>query len=235
MVGVVPYVSMGDERRREAAIRLFRKYVDAFVEPYGICPWSAPARRSGHVREVVLCEPIATIPPILEAIESLAVDPEIEIGILIFPRVALDRASWAHFVADVRSADSEARSLSVPFAMAEFHPEAAPVLEPSGAFVSFLRRTPDPTIQLVRRTALERVRGQDDQGSGFFDPAMIERLLEKPLAQKKPQLHDRVESHNRATIGEAGLAKIAALLDALKHERDATYAALEAEEASAAQ
>jgi hypothetical protein len=224
---------MGDERRREAAIRLFRKYVDAFVEPYGICPWSAPARRSGHVRELVLLDAEPIIEPILAAIESLAVDPAIEIGILIFPCIRLDRATWAHFVADVRSADSDARERSVPFAMAEFHPEAAPVLEPSGAFVSFLRRTPDPTIQLVRRTALERVRGQDDQGSGFFDPAMIERLLEKPLAQKKPQLHDRVEAHNRATVSEAGLAKIAALLDALKRERDATYAALDAESAAA--
>jgi hypothetical protein len=224
---------MGDERRREAAIRLFRKYVDVFVEPYGICPWSAPARRAGHVRELVLLETLPTIEPILAAIESLAVDPEIEIGILIFPCITLDRATWAHFVADVRSADADARDRSVPFAMAEFHPEASPLLEPSGAFVSFLRRTPDPTIQLVRRTALERVRGQDDQGSGFFDPEMIERLLEKPLAQKKPQLHDRVEAHNRRAVSEAGLAKIAALLDALKHERDATYAALDAEIAAA--
>ncbi|MGZ3416452.1 MAG: DUF1415 family protein [Polyangiales bacterium] len=226
---------MGDERRKETAIRLFRKYVDAFVEPYGICPWSAPARRGGHVREVVLLDRTPAMSPTLAAIEALATDPEIEIGILIFPRVELDRPTWARFVADVRTADSEKRDRAVPFAMAEFHPEAPPVLAPSGAFVSFLRRTPDPTIQLVRRTALDRVRGDEDHGSAYFDPAMIEQLLEKQLVAKKPRLHDRVESHNRRAVSEAGLAKIATLLDALKHERDATYAALEADEATAAQ
>jgi hypothetical protein len=220
---------MGDERPgdplAEAAIRMFRIYVERFVEPLGICPWAAPARRDGRVRERVVLSATPIVDDALAAMRTL--DAHVEIGILIFPRVTLDRAEWARFVAHVREADTIRA-----FAMAEFHPEAPAALEPSGKFVSFLRRTPDPTIQLVRQSALERVREGDDQGSGFFDPQMLDALLAKALEPARPPLHDRVEKHNRETIAEQGLERIARLLDEIRRERDVLYASIETRGAS---
>ncbi len=93
----------------------------------------------------------------------------------------------------------EARRLR-PFAMAEFHPDAPAVLAPAGAFTSFVRRTPDPTLQLVRQSALARVRrGSGNSGSNYFDPSMVERLYEQlqagtPMEEPEAPLHERVHA-----------------------------------------
>ena len=60
-----------------------------------------------------------------------------------------------------------------PFAMAAFHPDAAADLDDPERLIPFLRRTPDPTIQLVRQEALERVRGRHPQGTAFVDPQLF--------------------------------------------------------------
>lgn len=205
-----------DARLAEEAIRVFRRYAVELVEDLGLCPWARAARREGRVREQVVLTPELDMARTLAAVDTF--DASVEIGIILFPRVAVDRSTFEQFVAEVRT------HRPAPFAMAEFHPRARAVLDPPGAFTSFVRRTPDPTIQLVRQSALEHVRrGDKNHGSGYFDPAMIETLL---AATVEPALHERVLDANRRTIAGLGLAEMSQRFDAIRQDRDASYARL---------
>lgn len=202
-----------DARLAEAAIRVFRRYSVELVEDLGLCPWARVARREGRVREAVVVTPGLDLDRTLAAVDSF--DERVEIGIVLFPRATADRPSFERFVAEVRELRPS------PFAMAEFHPDASAVLSPPGAFTSFVRRTPDPTIQLVRQSALERVRRGDNHGSGYFDPQMLDTLL---LSAAEPALHERVADTNRAIIADLGVEEMARRFDEIRHDRDATYA-----------
>ena len=75
--------------------------------------------------------------------------------------------------------------------------------------VSFIRRSPDPTLQLVRATVLEAVRG--DQGSVFVDPASLRP--EVLLAAAPPaSVSERIARANLETLRREGAERIAALL-----------------------
>lgn len=200
-----------DARLAAEAIRLFRRYSVELVEGFGLCPWARTARRDGHVRERVLRDLTGAI----AAIDELAADPEVEIGILLFPLLDGDRATFERAVAELRV------ERPAPFAMAEFHPVAPSVTHPPGAFTSFIRRTPDPTIQLVRKSALDHVRRGDNHGSGFFDVRMLDTLV---AGTEGPPLHERVLETNRKTVEAHGLAEIARRFDDIRRDRDASYA-----------
>lgn len=201
-----------DARLAEEAIRVFRRYAVELVEELGLCPWARAARQQGRVRERVI--PALDLPAVLSAIDAL--DDDVEIGIVLFPLVEIDRPAFERFVATVRTARA------APFAMAEFHPDAPAVLDPPGAFTSFVRRTPDPTIQLVRQSALEHVRrGDKNHGSGFFDVNMLDTLL---TATGEPPLHERVLNANRRTIEALGVGEMSRRFDEIRRDRDASYA-----------
>lgn len=211
-----------DSRLRDEAIRLFRRYAVEMVEGLSLCPWAFVSRRDGHVRETVVLEPDLDVGRVMRAIDELS-DPEIEIGIVLFPRVEVDRATFERFVVEVRQCDEAARRPpNEAWALADFHPEAPPLLEPDGAFTNFVRRTPDPTIQLVRQSALQRVRRGDNHGSGYFDIRLLTEDTVFPPVE--PPLHERVLETNREQVARAGLAEVAARFAEIKADRDATYA-----------
>lgn len=203
-----------DARLADEAIRLFRRYSLEIVEALGLCPWARGARRDGHVRERV----VHTREQAISAMDALAEDETIEIAILLFPRLDVDRPTFARFVAELRELRTS------PFAMAEFHPEAAPVLEPPGAFTSFVRRTPDPTIQLVRKSALEQVRRGEAHGSGFFDISLISQIESVLTVSREPPLYERVLDTNRRTIEALGVSELERRCDDIRRDRNASYA-----------
>jgi hypothetical protein len=212
-----------DSQLRSEAIRVFRRYAVELVEGLSLCPWAFVSRRDGHVREVVITEPELDLARVARAIDELSADPAIEIGIVLFPRAEVDRATFERFVIQVRTHDeSLRRGFGEAWAMAEFHPDAPAVLTPDGAFTNFVRRTPDPTIQLVRQSALERVRRGDNHGSGYFD---IKNLTEDTVFPPvEPPLHERVLEQNREHIARAGVAEVAARFAEIRADRDASYA-----------
>lgn len=215
------------------AIRLFRRYQVEVVEAFDLCPWAEVARRQGRVRERVVTAPGLSLAHALDAVDALASDESVEIGIVLFPRAEVDRPAFERFVAEVREHETARRAPeAAPFAMAEFHPESPAVLAPAGAFTSFVRRTPDPTIQLVRQSALARVRkGSGNSGSNYFDPSMVERLYEQlqagtPIEEPEAPLHEKVLEQNRATFEREGVARMEAMFADLRRDRDRAYATL---------
>lgn len=213
-----------NELEREA-LRLNRRYVVEVVERYSLCPWAERARREGRVIERVFLQGISELHArSLETIQELSEREEIEIALFIYPLVNLGRLDFEHFARVLRAEDQAAHEVGeVPFAMAAFHPDAEPVLSSAERLIPFLRRTPDPTLQLVRRTALERTRGVDE-GTSFLDVELV-----SPLALKtppRPTVRERVAEANLATVERCGTEELERVFQDIKRDRDETYARL---------
>lgn len=222
---MVPTMASPLEWSREAT-RLYERYAVEVVEGFGLCPWAARARSEGRVRVSILprgLEPEGG----LAALDEIAADPGLDIGLLVYPRAAVTRAELERFVAELRELDTKrAHGASVPMAMAPFHPEATPDTTAAHRLIPFLRRTPDPTIQLVRCSTLSAVREGTSHGTGYLDPSRVDlaALLATPT---KPPLHERVAVTNlRNALEDDGLARLTAVIESIHADRAATYAKL---------
>jgi hypothetical protein len=204
------------------AVRVYRRYQSEVVEACGLCPWAERARVDGKVVERVILDAEPSVDTAVAQISELMHERHVEIALLIFPRVHLRRVDFDHFVAQVRTVDARRHPLGeIPFMFAAFHPEAAPDLSTAERLIPFLRRTPDPTIQLVRASAVERVRGRVPQGTQFVDVHTFERAVIPP-----PSMRDRIASANFATVERMGVAELTRRLDDILRDRNETYANL---------
>ena len=117
-------------------------------------------------------------------------------GLGIFPRVVHSVAAWVRFAVEVRRAGG-------PFLIAAFHPQprgsdAAPAN--AAELVSLIRRTPDPTLQLVRASLIDALSAGGRDVSGDIARA------------------------NFASVGARDPARLAALLADLRRDRERAYA-----------
>jgi hypothetical protein len=215
---------MSDRALIEEALRVYRRYQDEIVEAYGLCPWATRARKEGRVAERVVLSRTPDPEPILEAIDALGSGGTVEVGLVLLPRLALDRPAFDRFVAGVVRADAERRSVgSAPFAMAGFHPDAEPDMTDPERLIPFIRRTPDPTIQLVRLEALDRVREGYSDGTAFVD---IRQLVSGPTVEDTLPLRERIARANHRVVARVGSDRIGERLDAIRRDRNASYARL---------
>lgn len=206
------------------AERLHLRYQLEIVEALGLCPWAERSRLDATSRVRVLLQTDTRVDATLDAIDALIADPQAEVAFLIYPRLAIGSVEFARFVAGVQQADVPRHPLGgLPFMFAAFHPEVP--LDASGAdrLVPFLRRTPDPTIQLLRSSVLERVRNGRPQGTQFFDAKMLD--AEPPKAPRR--LADQVAHTNLATVDRIGVPELTRRYDAIMEDRKRTYRELE--------
>jgi hypothetical protein len=208
------------------AVRLYRRYEDEVVGACGLCPWAERVRQSGRVREHVFLHSDQPIEPSLEAIDEL-VASEVDIALFLYPRLALGRSAFETFAARVRDADVARQSLGcVPFVFAVFHPEATPDLKEPERLIPFLRRTPDPTIQLLRSSVLDQVRDSSPQGTQFVDPHLL-NVSPAPVSS----MRERIARANLATALRVGVDTLARRFDEIARDRSNTYGTLERAEA----
>ncbi len=163
----------------------------ALVEELDFCPFARRCRETGKLARRVL--PGATpLPAALEAVRSLeALPPEsVEVALLIFPDFTGGVRAFEELCVSVRAATRE-------FFCVAFHPDLPEDLADEHRAVAFVRRSPDPTLQLVKRSVLQRVRGE--QGSRFIDASKLtpEALLS---LQSPKSLSDRIAEDNLATL-----------------------------------
>lgn len=133
------------------ALRLHQRYQCEVVERFSACPWARPARLSGRGRAYVVDEAGAHAESLRPIVGAWADDHGVDVAFVIAPRfdAAFEVfAQWAEEVGALRSEE---------FLSASFHPDFAP----EAGTVRFLRRTPDPTVQLVRRSKLDEIRAAD--------------------------------------------------------------------------
>ena len=178
---------------------------------WDLCPWAAQAWREGAVARRVLVEAAPDQAPeiagVLAFIDEIASNPSVSIGLAIFPRATQTEAAWGTFAERVRRADRARRAAGAapPFLLAAFHPgsgENAAAARNPGALVSFLRRTPDPTLQLVRASLLEG------------------------LAREGRDLSGEIARANFAAVGARTPTALDAVIREIRNDRDASYAPL---------
>ncbi len=213
-----------DQRWIDEATRLFRRYEVEIVAEYGLCPWAEPARRAGNVRERVILQTNEDTAPGVAAIHELAADDDAEVAVLIFPRINVLPPVFDRFVSRLRDADACTHALGeIPFAMAAFHPDSPIDSRAPERLIPFLRRTPDPTIQIVRTRALDRVRNGAPQGTHFVSLATFDIAS---LPAPTPPLRERIARANIGTIERVGIAEVTRRLDDIRNDRRRAYAEL---------
>jgi hypothetical protein len=210
------------EALRREAQRVQLRYSIEVVEAFDFCPWARSARETGRVRTVVLFGSEPATSNVVAVVRGLGADPQPEIGLLLFPELVLGRVAFQHLAAAVR-ARLEAEG-DRTFAIADFHPDAELDLASPERLVAFVRRSPDPTLQLVRRSALDAARLTPDSGTRFLDPAQLARAAATAGSEVEP-VHARIARNNQRTVaGET--ARVAAVLDEISRDRNQSYAAL---------
>jgi hypothetical protein len=218
-------VNPTDEIERET-LRLNRRYLREVIERFALCPWAERSRREGQVEECVFQqETPGDFAPSLERLSELAGRQQIEVALFIYPCLALGRLEFEHFARELRTLDHDRHEVGqVPFALAVFHPDAAPHLEDAERLIPFLRRSPYPTLQVVRTSALDRVRGPEPEGTAFLD---LELLGLPSMSSPAPlSLRERIARHNLATVEREGVGTLEAVIQAILRDRDETAARL---------
>jgi hypothetical protein len=221
-IGIGHEGARASARWAEQTVRLYRRYEQEIVEACELCPWAVRVRQEGRVGErVLLQEDDALLTPSLEAIRAFAAE-DIDVALLLYPRIGLGRAAFDHFAGRLRDADVSRESLGeVPFVFAVFHPEAAPDTKEPERLIPFLRRTPDPTIQILRSSVVDRVRGTAPQGTQFVEPRLVE-ALSAPV----PSLRERIASANLATTLRIGVETLGRRFEEIIRDREETHRVL---------
>jgi hypothetical protein len=177
------------------ALRVNARYVEEVVIGWVLCPWAARAWNDGQVTRRVFTGAEPDVASVAAFVGELVAKPDAAIGLAIFPRVSCTVGAWEKFAERVRRTRGECL-------IAAFHPDYVPArgdaLSPA-SLVPFIRRTPDPTLQLVRASLLENLRGQ---------------------------ISDDVARDNHATVTARGPAALDALLTAIRRDRDDAYSRL---------
>jgi hypothetical protein len=190
------------DRLATQALRLHDRYLHEVVLAYGLCPWAERVVRQGTFRRAVVSES-QPAPGALSAFidQWLAEAPPVDIAFVIFPRLALSAAAFDGFTEKMRRAERARRPLteSAPFLLAAFHPFGDSEFRDANQMVAFVRRCPDPTVQLVRASLMEQVRA-----AGI-------------------DVSESVGRQNFATVGARGVEALGAILEDLRCDRDRSY------------
>jgi hypothetical protein len=179
------------------------------VERFGICPFAEPALTAGHVARRVIREPERA----RAAIDELAADATIEVALLIFPTVTSSAEAFDAWCAPLRAANPA-------FVAAVFHPASAYDLATPAQAVGFFRRAPDPTLQLVRVSALDAVRGSGGKFMFDFSPAAWAELKKR---EHRLPTSERIARDNHALLMREGISTLQAIYDDIRADRERSY------------
>jgi len=215
-----------DPELEAEVLRVNRRYLTEVVEHFGLCPWALRSRLDGAVMERVLWQKSSEfLAPSLAALDAMLSRRACEIGLFIYPHVPLGRLEFERFVRALREADTARHPVGeAPLVMAAFHPDAHPNLSDAERLIPYLRRTPYPTIQIVRRAALERVRGDEEEGTAYLDVALVAAPpVKRPV---RTPLRERIARVNLATLEASGLAAFEEVFADIFRDRDRVLARL---------
>jgi hypothetical protein len=197
--------------RSAEVMRVLGRYLVEVVERYELCPWARAARERGEIAVGVLWGEPALDAWIAEATRLLAA-PETRIAMVDAPELAIARGALG--------ALRDAVAARMPAAgVAEFHPAAELDLATPPRLVPFLRRSPDPMLQLVPLAIIDAVRAGQPMPGLAQQASMLGGRAEPP----RRDVAVRIAEANHARVTRDGAA-IAAVLDDIAADRRAAYA-----------
>ena len=221
--------------------RLLMRYLQEIVEPFSFCPWAKATRGRDELWvEIAVSTALATLAaqlgqfvrasePVVETAEGTAPigrgRPVATIGMIVFAASNMSSKKLLE-VRDLLLAHAgvqEKLGAWPGLVIADFHPAAAePDLRSPSRLLPFVRRSPDPMLQVARRTTIEAVsRG----GAIMIEPsAQLAALIgHKTLIGQSTA--DEIASRNFETM-RAQAHEVQAISDAIARDRAETYARL---------
>lgn len=168
--------------------------------------------KGGRVARRVMLEPEGA----RAAIDGLAADETVEVALLIFPTVTMSAAAFDAWCAPLRAANPA-------FVAAVFHPQTPYELTTPAQAVGLFRRAPDPTLQLVRVSVLDAVRGPGNRDGKFmfdFSPAAWAELKKR---EHRLPTSERIARDNHERVTREGLSTLQAIYDDIRADRQRSY------------
>jgi len=195
-----------------AVWRILERYLVEVVERQDLCPWAASARENGEIGFAVAWGmPSEDDWVALAAAEPAR--PNVRVAMIVAPELAIAPA-------ELRALRDRIAARIPTAGIAEFHPDAALDLASPARLVPFLRRAPDPMLQLVPLALLDSVRGAPP----VADRARQAAILTGHGAALRASASDRIAAANHATVTRVH-AEIEATLAAIAADRIAAYRA----------
>ena len=197
--------------RRGEVLRVFERYLVEIVETYDLCPWARSARLGGELAvDVVWGTP--SDDTWVAAAHALLAAPQTRVAMVIAPE--LDVAP-----AELRALRDRIAARLPAAGVAEFHPAGVLDHATPARLVPFLRRAPDPLLQLVPFAVLDAVRAPQL----VADRAQQAQLLVGGGGPAKQAVADRIADANHARVTPS-LAELTARLAAISADRAESYA-----------
>lgn len=168
--------------------RLLDRYLVEVVEAYDLCPWAKAARLGGEVSvEVLFGEP--SLEAWIEAATRALARPNARVAMVVAPELAASPG-------ELRAIRDRVAARIPVAGVAEFHPDAERDATTPARLVPYLRRSPDPLLQLVPLALLDSVRGVPP-AAGRARQAMILGGLAAP---PRGDVADTIASTNHARV-----------------------------------
>jgi hypothetical protein len=208
-----------------ATLEVYERYAIEVVEQFGFCPWARSARDANSVQlRVVFSEDHDDFAASLDCLRELhAAANRTDIALLIYPLLDIDRLGFENFTRRLRAHAESSEPKLDAFAMAAFHPHAAADLSHPDKLVPYVRRSPDPTLQLVGKSALSGIKGLA-QGTAFVDITALSVAAFQALEQPSPKaVRERIAEQNLTTVREVGPPAIEAVLSDIFGQRERAH------------
>jgi hypothetical protein len=204
-------------------LRINDRFTQEIVETYNVCPFARGARVAGTAIREVLFDTTTDPDPSLALLERLESDPRgLEVVQVIYPRLSVTPREFEHFNARLRDAHAKRIAGRAVFVHAVFHPDFPCDRRSPDALVSFFRRAPDPTIQLVRFETIESVRRDRHRGTQVYDPETFD--WSQVGKSRPPSVPEKITRDNFALVERIGPDEIEAIQVSIRKDRDASYA-----------
>ncbi|HMG56322.1 MAG TPA: hypothetical protein VK601_22640 [Kofleriaceae bacterium] len=188
--------------------RILDRYLVEVVERHELCPWARATRERGELSVAILWGAPVVDDWAAAAAELLAA-PGARVAMVVAPELAIARGEL--------SAVRDAVAAKLPAAgVAEFHPDAALDLATPARLVPFLRRSPDPMLQLVPLALIDAARAAPPAADLALQAAML-----GGRAAPRRELAAEIAAANHAAVAAAHAAITAALDDIAADRRDA--------------
>jgi hypothetical protein len=191
--------------------RLLDRYIVEIVETYDFCPWAKASRTGGEVSVEVLWG-TPSVDDFTAAGNRLLALPTTRVAMIVAPELGATPS-------ELRAIRDRVAARIPSAGIAEFHPDAELDLASPARLVPYLRRSPDPLLQLVPLELLDRVRAYPAVVD-LMDQAQMLRGLAEPT---RADVADTLADTNHARVG-ADATAIAATLDDIAADRRRSYA-----------
>lgn len=191
--------------------RILERYLVEVVERYELCPWARSSRLAGEIAIDILWG----TPPLDAWVDAATIalgGRSTRVAMIVAPELAIARD-------DLRALRDEVAARIPSAGVAHFHPDAPLDLGSASRLVPFVRRSPDPLLQLVPLHILDGVRGSLPHAS----LPQQAQILAGRASSPRDDAAERIARANYATV-TAQRATMIQTLQSIAADRREAYA-----------